>query len=160
MKPSAISCSPGTQLYDSKLVTPSFRSTSSSMKKLPVTDGLFLLRMAYAASAMMSTFRQNFAVSSTPPKEAIAAVRISVRGQSAFTAMERSLNSSAMPSTHIDMPHGVRNMLIEPLRHHQQRWAEVEDVRVGGFTEMWQGVLRCHKGACIKFARLKIKLMN
>ena len=47
--------------------------------------------------------RQSFG--STPGIIASAAVSITVRGQSAFTAMPSPRNSSAIPSTHMLMPY-------------------------------------------------------
>ena len=65
--------------------------------------------MAWAASAMISTVRQAFMPSSPASAKRMAAVAMPVRGQSALKAMPSALNSSAMPSTHIDMP----NLAIE-----------------------------------------------
>jgi len=40
-----------------------------------------------------------------PPSISMAAVMMAVLGQIAFTAMPLSRNSSAMPSTHMDIPY-------------------------------------------------------
>ncbi len=74
------------------------------MKKLPVHAFASRFRIATAASATISGVRPCRA-SASPPRTLSAAVAMTVRGQSAFTAMPRSRSSSAIPSTHIDMPY-------------------------------------------------------
>ncbi len=46
-----------------------------------------------------------FVRASWPAIKRIASVSIAVRGHSALTAMPRARNSSAIPSTHSDMPY-------------------------------------------------------
>lgn len=59
----------------------------------------------YAASPIIASVRDFFTESSPPSKFFTAAVAIAVLGQSALTATPRSLNYSAIPSTHIDIPY-------------------------------------------------------
>ena len=63
-----------------------------------------LVRIKYAASAMMSTVRDCFLISGEPMKS-IASVAIAVLGHSAFTAIPSSLSSSLMPNTQKLMPY-------------------------------------------------------
>ena len=58
-----------------------------------------------AASATISGVRPRRAGLVAAEQVLSAAVAITVRGQSAFTAMPRSRNSSAMPSTHRLIPY-------------------------------------------------------
>ena len=53
---------------------------------------------------MISTVRQCLRPSSPARANWMAAVAMPVRGHRALKAMPSLLNSSAMPSTHIDMP--------------------------------------------------------
>ena len=53
---------------------------------------------------MISGLRARAIVVSPPSRFCTAAVAITVRGQSALTAMPASRNSSAMPSTHRLIP--------------------------------------------------------
>ena len=62
------------------------------MKLFPVTSRLGLIRISYAASAMISAERQR-ATSSAPRMLRIAAVSIVVRGHSEFDAMPYSRSS-------------------------------------------------------------------
>jgi len=59
----------------------------------------------YAESDMISTFLDLLILSSPPNKFWTAAVAIAVLGQRALTATPCSLNYSAMPKTHIDIPY-------------------------------------------------------
>ena len=61
--------------------------------------------MTCAASARMSGVRAPSPRALIPGIIVSAAVAITVRGQSALTAMRRSRNSSAIPSTHMLMPY-------------------------------------------------------
>ena len=65
------------------------------MKKLPVQSFAGRLRIAWAASAMISGLRQRFMPSSPPSTLAIAAVAMPVRGHRQLKAI-LPLNSSAI----------------------------------------------------------------
>ncbi|SHS37562.1 Uncharacterised protein [Mycobacteroides abscessus subsp. abscessus] len=67
-------------------MTPASRSTSSSMKQFPLTSRLGLVKISYAASAMICAERQR-ATSSAPRMFRMAAVSIVVRGHKAFDAI-------------------------------------------------------------------------
>lgn len=68
-------CRPGTQEYWSISVTPLSLSTSSSIRNFPVSSQPVLVRMAYAASAIISGFL-DVAIMDSPPSISIAAVAI------------------------------------------------------------------------------------
>src|SRR5262249_27219714 len=72
--------------------------------KLPVHSRELRVRIAYAASPMISGLREPFSVELPPSRFCTAAVAITVRGHSALTAMPADLYSPAMPSTHMLMP--------------------------------------------------------
>ena len=63
------------------------------------------VRIACAASAMISGLRIRSIWLAAPGIIAIAAVAITERGHSALTAMPSPRNSSAMPSTHMLIPY-------------------------------------------------------
>ena len=69
-----------------------------------MSSRLGVLRTSYAASPMMSGVRAPAIVELPPSRFCTAAVAITVRGQSALTAMPCLRNSPAMPSTHMLMP--------------------------------------------------------
>src|ERR1700733_15862876 len=74
------------------------------MKKLPVHSRESRVRIAYAASPMISGLREPFIVEPPPSRFCTAAVAITARGHSALTATPADLYSPAMPSTHMLMP--------------------------------------------------------
>ncbi len=87
-----------------KSVTPSEASSTSSIQKLPVNSRDGFARIAAAASAMISGFRQCGNAILLATTLLIAAVAITECGQSALTAIPLLLNSPAIPSTHWLMP--------------------------------------------------------
>src|SRR5699024_3916047 len=81
------------------------RSSSSSMKKLPVTWRGSEVRTAHAASATICGVRL-LAISSAPPRRLFtAAVAIVVCGHRLFAATPSALSSSARPSVTRDIPY-------------------------------------------------------
>src|ERR1700733_6442967 len=74
------------------------------MKKLPVHSRESRVRIAYAASPMISGLREPFIVEPPPSRFCTAAVAITVRGHSALTATPADFYPPAMPSTHMLMP--------------------------------------------------------
>ena len=108
------------------------------------------VRIRWAASAMISGWRERRSVASPPSRLATAAVAMAVRGQSALTAMPRRLNSSARPEhaeAHAVLGHGVGEVLGEPLGVEVERRREVQDVRVGRASQVGDGGLRAEEGA-------------
>jgi len=59
-----------------------------------------------------------------------------VRGQSAFTAMPSALSSSAMPSTHIDMPYLAMVYAVMRRREKGGREEEEREDKGGGIPEI------------------------
>ncbi len=78
-------------------MTPSAASTSSSMRNCPVNSRLGLVRIACAASAMISGVRERF-TNSAPTTLRMAAVSMVVRGHSELTAMPSARSSAASPT--------------------------------------------------------------
>ena len=75
------------------------------MKKFPVQSDDERVRMAWAASAMISGVRLILAMPSPPSKLRTAAVSIAVSGHNELTPIASFLNSAAIPNVHIDMPY-------------------------------------------------------
>jgi|GEM_PF-904529 len=103
-KKSGYGVAPGVTRYFSKSVTPCLRSRSSSTKKLPVHSRLGLVKMTWAASAMMSGVRLCSTISSPPSRFCTAAVAMTVRGHRVLTATPSGFSSSAMPRAQRLMP--------------------------------------------------------
>ena len=59
-----------------------------------------------------------------------------VRGQSAFTAIPSALSSSAMPSTHIDMPYLAMVYAVMRRREKGEREEEEREDKGGGVPEI------------------------
>ena len=89
-------------------------------------------RMAWAASAMMSSLRQ-FSGLTMPPSMLMAAVAMTVRGHSALTPhapASELLRHAQYAHGHAVLAHGVGRVVLEPGRVQVQRRRQVEDVRV------------------------------
>lgn len=116
---------------------------------------------------MIDGSRECCTTSPPPNKFLTAAVLMAVRGHNALTATEKSANSPAIPSTHMDIPennhygacwseantkrtefsHGVRAMRSEPFCFHVQWRRDVEHVCMSALLEIWQALLSDHKRA-------------
>src|SRR5215468_2248863 len=137
--------------YFSKSVTPSAARKVSSIRKFPVKlrDGLWNTR--YAASAMICGVRDIRITRSPPRRFLMAAVAMVVRGHSALTAMPFSRSSPDGETQH-DEAHAVLGDRIggaagKPFFPQVERGRIHQDVGIGCFFEMRDGVFRHHEGA-------------
>ena len=135
------------------------------MKKLPVHSRASRVRIACAASAMISGVRPRFGFASGITCS--AAVAITVRGHSAFTrdaVVPELLRHAEHAHAHAVLRHRVRDVRREPLRLHAQRRRQIEDVRIASrlrrLLEIRQARLRADERAAHVDAEHQVEALH